>query len=235
MHKGYCYAYRGAWSHPAFNDLREAAIWNFLYQNAFYEDGERNFNKHTFQLKRGQIVVSYSFLAKGFGMSDKGVRVVIQKLQKLGMLGIQGTSKGTILTICNYNEYQENKKTKGKQGGNQGANEGQAKGNNNKESINKEKEVIKVFDVFWDLYPSQRKGDKQKSFTAYQRALKKDTHENIMDGLKSYVRSDEVAKGFAKGCAAWLNDSRWLNEYEPAQKSIIEKELERSKSGGFIC
>jgi len=130
--KGYCYAYRGAWTHPAFNDLREAAIWNFLYQNAFYEDGERNFNKHTFLLKRGQIVVSYSFLAKGFGMTDKGIRVVIQKLEKLGMLGIQGTSKGTILTICNYNEYQGNKKTEGKQEGNQGANEGQAKGKNNK-------------------------------------------------------------------------------------------------------
>jgi len=66
--KGWVYAYRKAWTHPAFNNLREAAIWNFLYQNAFWEDGDRNFNGYTFQLKRGQIVVSISFLAKGFGM-----------------------------------------------------------------------------------------------------------------------------------------------------------------------
>ena len=138
--KGFVYAYRGAWTHPAFNNLREAAIWNFLYQNAFWQDGDRNFNDHTFHLKRGQIVVSVSFLAKGFGMTDKGVRVVIQKLEKLGMVGIQGANKGTIITICNYEKYQANQKTEGEQEGKQRANRGQTEGDNKKEL---RKEVIK--------------------------------------------------------------------------------------------
>lgn len=129
--EGYCYAYRNAWAHPAFNNLREAAIWNFLYQNAFWEDGERNFNGQTYLLKRGQIVVSMSFLAKGFCMTEKGVRVVIQKLEKLGMVVKQGANKGTILTICNYEEYQAVKKPKGEQKGNQRANRGRTEGDNN--------------------------------------------------------------------------------------------------------
>ena len=138
---GYCIAYRKSWTHPAFKDLREAAIWNFLYQNAFWEDGERNFNGHTFQLKRGEIVVSVSFLAKGFGMTDKGVRVVIQKLIKLGMLVKRGANKGTILTICNYDRFQTFEKTKGEHEGKRGANEGQTRGNNKKE---RKKEETKI-------------------------------------------------------------------------------------------
>lgn len=133
---GYCLAYRNSWTHPAFKDLREAAIWNFLYQNAFWKDGDRQFNGHTFQLKRGQIVVSISFLAKGFGMTDKGVRVVIQKLEKLGMVVTQGANRGTIITVCNYDKFQANNKTEGEQEGKQRANRGQTEGDNKNEVIN---------------------------------------------------------------------------------------------------
>lgn len=133
--KGWVIAYRKSWTHPAFNNLREAAIWNFLYQNAFWEDGNRNFNGYTFNLKRGQIVVSISFLANGFGMTEKAVRVVIQKIEKLGMITVLGASRGTIITICNYDKYQQNEKTEGDQGASKGraktpkmANQGQTEG-----------------------------------------------------------------------------------------------------------
>jgi hypothetical protein len=134
--KGYVLAYRKSWSHPAFKDLREAAIWNFLYQNAFWEDGVRNFNGNLFELKRGQLVISMSFLANGFCMSEKGVRLVIQKLEKLGMLVKQGASKGTIITICNYDKFQRFEKTKGEQEGKQRANRGRTEDDNNNK-INK--------------------------------------------------------------------------------------------------
>jgi len=166
--KGWVYAYRKAWTHPAFNNLREAAIWNFLYQNAFWEDGDRNFNGYTFQLKRGQIVVSISFLAKGFGMTEKGVRVVIQKLEKLGMVVKQGASKGTIITICNYDDFQVKEKTKGEQSGKRGANEGQTKGDNNNESTkgNEGKERKDSRDIL--IVPDFIDGDIWLSFVAHR-------------------------------------------------------------------
>lgn len=134
---GYVYAHRRVWTHPAFNDLREAAIFNFLYQNAFYEDGLRQFKGQTVELKRGQIIVSMSFLAEGFHMSEKGVRGVILKLEKYGMLVKQRANRGTILTICNYDKYQKIIQTEGEQEGNQRANRGQSEGdNNNKDNKN---------------------------------------------------------------------------------------------------
>lgn len=145
--KGYTYAYRSAWYHPAFNNLREAAIWNYLYQNAFWEDGEKNMGGHVFKLKRGQIAVSISYLAKGFGMTEKGVRVVIQKLEKLGMVVTQGASRGTIITISNYDTYQKKEKAKGGHKGEQRATKGRAEGENNNEGnegndVNEGNEVI---------------------------------------------------------------------------------------------
>lgn len=69
------------------------------------------------------------------------------------------------------------------------------------------------FDEFWDIFPRQRRGAKDKAETAYRKAIKRDTEDNILSGLKSYAESDEVSRGYAKGAAAWLNDDRWTSNY----------------------
>lgn len=71
----------------------------------------------------------------------------------------------------------------------------------------------KDFDLFWSIYPKQRAGSKEKALTAYKSALKKTKPEEILNGVKAYIGSNEVADGFAKGCAAWLNDERWTSDY----------------------
>lgn len=172
MTDGYCLAYRRAWTHPVFKNLLEAAIWNFLYQNAFWEDGERTFNGTTFHLKRGQIVVSMRFLAKGFGISEKGARTVIQKLEKAHMLVKQGASKATIITICNYDTFQVLGRAKDAQTGKQGANRGRPtdanknegiKERRNERSITRAREIKKPDDVseqVWNDFLKHRKAKK---------------------------------------------------------------------------
>jgi uncharacterized protein YdaU (DUF1376 family) len=77
-----------------------------------------------------------------------------------------------------------------------------------REKINK-----KNFEDFFEIFPKQRKGSREKAEAAYRQALKRDHAETILNGLKSYIDSDEVKRGFAKGAAAWLNDDRWKNDY----------------------
>lgn len=108
---GYVLAYRAAWTHEIFNDFLEAAIWNFLFQNAFWEDGVRNFNGTIIPLKRGQIAITPRYIAQGFRISERGARSVIQKLEKAGMLTTKPTNKATIITICNYEKFQGFEKT----------------------------------------------------------------------------------------------------------------------------
>ena len=74
---------------------------------------------------------------------------------------------------------------------------------------------ISKFPEFWDLFPRQRRGNKDKAEAAYDRALKEKRagEGEILYGVRCYAQSSEVAKGWAKGAAAWLNDDRWTVDY----------------------
>ncbi len=78
-----------------------------------------------------------------------------------------------------------------------------------------------AFTTFWDMFPKQRAGSKEtakKKFVAIIKN-KKATIDELLNGVRAYRASDEVARGFAKGCAAWLNDDRWTVNYKPAQQT----------------
>lgn len=72
---------------------------------------------------------------------------------------------------------------------------------------------------FWSVYPKQRAGSRDKAYSAYCRVLKEGraTSSELLASAQKYATSEEVAKGFAKGCAAWLNDDRFLVGYEAKQ------------------
>ena len=90
--------------------------------------------------------------------------------------------------------------------------------NNNIKNTKKEKEEAQkeVFLTFWKAYPKQRAGSKEKAFKAFCRAIneKRVTEEKLLEAVQNYAKSDEVKRGFAKGCAAWLNDDRFNNMYK---------------------
>lgn len=58
-------------------------------------------------IDRGQLVTSRGQLAEETGLSQMQVRTTLDKLQKAGFLTKCTTSKYTIVTICNYDYYQQ--------------------------------------------------------------------------------------------------------------------------------
>lgn len=77
------------------------------------------------------------------------------------------------------------------------------------------------FADFWAVYPKQRIGNKDKARAAFVQAVKRTgkTPQEITDKAAEYAASEEVARGFAKGAQAWLNDDRFLRNYAPAKTS----------------
>lgn len=70
------------------------------------------------------------------------------------------------------------------------------------------------FESFWKSYPTQRRGSKDQAKSAWLKAVNSTTTpEEIMAGCLAYAQSDEVERGFAKGCAPWIRDERWRNDY----------------------
>lgn len=87
----------------------------------------------------------------------------------------------------------------------------------------KEKEIYKEsFEEFWKLFPKQRAGSKKTAYKSYCQAIKekRTTESDILEAVKAYSESDEVKRGFAKGCAAWINDDRFNNQYKVQEWTI---------------
>jgi|GEM_PF-3011928 hypothetical protein len=92
---------------------------------------------------------------------------------------------------------------------------------NQKSSPNLKPPKPDLFDEFWQIYPKQRIGNKDKARAAFEAAVgrTKTPPEQILAKAKEYARSDEVARGYAKGAQAWLNDDRYLRNYTPTSPS----------------
>ena len=207
---GYILAYRSAWHHEVFNDLLEAAIWNYLFQNAFWKDGIKNMNGTVFHLKRGQIVTAPRYLAKGFRVSERVARNVIQKLEKCGMVVTQKTNKGTIITICNYDKFQTFKKTKDAQDVNQEAIKRQSK-DANKNKINKikeDKEVNITRAKKIDALSVNDVSDWLEQKRVAGKYITIDEHE-LLEMFKDYCRSKNPA--YKDYVAAYRNSFKWTN------------------------
>ena len=96
----------------------------------------------------------------------------------------------------------------------------------------KAKEYSAEFNAFWEIYPNTRKGNKDKAYAAYLRAVKRgNTEAQLLKAVQEYAKSKDVARGFAKGCEAWLNADGFNNIYEVANASELGKAKETGMEG----
>jgi hypothetical protein len=81
------------------------SLWIYLLLKANHEDGEWEGIK----IKRGQLITSRKKLSEYTGISEQSVRTSLTKLKSTNEITIESTNSFTIITICNYNTYQEKK------------------------------------------------------------------------------------------------------------------------------
>lgn len=60
-------------------------------------------------VKRGQLITSNSSIRRDIKLSAQQVRTCINRLISTGVITYQATNRYAIITICNYNRYQERK------------------------------------------------------------------------------------------------------------------------------
>lgn len=157
-------------------------------------------------IKRGQIITSLSTLSNQTGLSIRSIRTAIRKLASTQEVAHTTTKTYTMLELLNYGTYQDKKEkidTKSVM-----RNDTQTTTTKEAKKIRKD---IDRFDEFWDLY--NYKKSKPKAEVAYKNALKSTTHENIIKGVKSYLKARGVDKQFWKHPTSWLNQGCWDDDY----------------------
>jgi len=107
---GFYLMHRGWMDNPALGGAREPfcrrAAWAWLIENAVYQDTRTGIGKKSVTLTRGQLTYSLRFLAGAWGWDDPKVRRFLARLVEEGMIVCVTDAGQTLITICNYDEYQ---------------------------------------------------------------------------------------------------------------------------------
>lgn len=132
-------------------------------------------------------------------------------LEKVENLNIKSCSKYSIITINNWEAYQENEHLMNTS---RTPHEHLMNTNKNVKNYKNEKNTTNHFDEFWKAYPKKvGKGAAKKAWNKIKPT--KDTLEKILSAIESQKHSDQWLKDngqFIPYPATWLNQERWEDE-----------------------
>ena len=94
-----------------YTDVPTLAVWIYLLLQANYE--ERDFK--TVTIHRGELVRSQAQIAADTGLSLKNVRTALEHLEATGELVRKRHGKIVVISIPNYDYYQDNRQDNGSQ------------------------------------------------------------------------------------------------------------------------
>ena len=229
MNGGYVKIARGIFKHNMFKNepFTEREVWIWLICGASYKvDTIRipNTNIVT-QIKRGEYMASYRFLATKFKWPISRVKRFIDRLKSGTMLNTRVVQGITFITIENYDEYQffvqqrnsvEYSATP-------------KSGTNISKEVNKRSIYTSNFNKLWDLIPSKMRKSKGGAYKAFKIIKTKLTIEELG---QRYQKHHQINKDYTKHPATWLNKECWSDD--EVKNSTNEPTLiERMKKLGY--
>jgi hypothetical protein len=176
------------------------------------------------EVKRGQLITGRLKISQETGLSEQNVRTALKHLISTNEVTKYTTSKYTIITITNYDKFQQptNQLTNNQPTTNQ-----QLTTNNNNNNNNNI--YTSRFKKFWDKYP--RKIGKSKAQTIYKRKVNTEQKEkDVLEGLDRYLtkwKTEKTMKEYIPHPTTWLNQERWNDEIE------ISREVENKNFKNF--
>lgn len=211
--------------------------WIDLLMLAEYKPSKGLFRGGFYDLRPGQLITSDQTLANRWGWTRKKARLFLQRLEKDEMLNNKRDNRKSIITICNWGDYQG---SYAYEGTTEGTSEGQLKGPVNgpqkvqqkptdikgsntgqvtqhgqvegqvKVHNNKEYKNDKniLFDEFWNLY--DKKVDRSKALKLWNHLLDVEIRQ-ILEYVPKY-KGATPDKQFRKDPATFLRNRSWENE-----------------------
>ena len=104
---GWIKIHRDITKHWIFQDAEKFKWWIDLLLTASHEDNKFLMGDRLIEVKRGQQIISLSFLANRWNTSKRTALRFLKLLESDGMCNRCTHQKVTVLTICNYESYQE--------------------------------------------------------------------------------------------------------------------------------
>ncbi|MFP4086402.1 MAG: hypothetical protein ACLFUL_06370 [Desulfobacteraceae bacterium] len=217
-------------------------IWDYLLREANHQ-GKK---KHGFTLERGQLLTTYEDIQEALHWKvgwrkqkytkwqcENTMKFLRKPRRNGSMITTKKTTRGLIITILNYDYYQNPKNYEShKENHNESHNESHSlpqtpdtidknekNGRSNNTPPNPPQEgdppnnsYPKSFLEFWEAYP--RKVGKKAAFRAWKKAKDKPAIEQILSAIQEQQKSQKWQEGYIPNPATWINQGRWEDVIE---------------------
>ncbi|MCD1023499.1 DnaD domain protein [Enterococcus sp. SMC-9] len=157
--KGWIALHRSIRDHWLYQEKRvfsKYEAWLDILMDANHQDNKIVFDGQLIEIKRGQKVTSLRQLAERWGWSRHKVSDFLDLLERDAMLTRKSDTKKTLLTVINYDSYQNDRPQKGQQKGQQPSHARdtdvtQTDTNNNDNNVNNDNNINNVVVVGSDV------------------------------------------------------------------------------------
>ena len=163
---GWLKLYRSILDSAVFQDAEVLKVWIWLLCNVAFEQHDTICYGKVITLKPGQIATGRKKIAQCTDLNENKVYRALNALKSLGNIEIKATNKYSIITVVNWDKYQEEngKRTTGEQQNNSRTTTEEQQGNNkrtqhkNGNNGKNEKEIYMCpfFERAWDLFPNKK-------------------------------------------------------------------------------
>lgn len=192
---GWLKLYRSILDSAVFQDAEILKVWIWLLCNVAFEQHDTICYGKVIHLKPGQIATGRKKIAQCTDLNENKVYRALTVLKSLGNIEIKATNKYSIITVVNWDKYQDEnvKRTSSEQQNNSKttAEEQQddSKRTQHKNGKNEKKEkniyICSFFQSVWDEYP--KKLGKNKVTKAAMEQLEEAGETAVMDAVRRYV------------------------------------------------
>ena len=192
---GWLKLYRSILDSAVFQDAEILKVWIWLLCNVAFEQHDTICYGKVIHLKPGQIATGRKKIAQCTDLNENKVYRALTALESLGNIEIKSTNKYSIITVVNWDKYQDEngKRTSSEQQTNSKTTteeqQDDSKRTQHKNGKNGKKEkniyICSFFQSAWDEYP--KKLGKNKVTKAAMKQLDEAGEDAVMSAVRRYV------------------------------------------------
>lgn len=197
-----------------FSEPDKAMAWIDILLSASYQESKVKVKSTLFTVSKGQWLVSQVTLQKRWRMSQNKVKRLLKLLENDGMIRLNANDLTSVITICNYNDYQDDERPNeqphgraGERGSDEQANDIQR----NKELKNKRnKDINNISDKLdFSEWPQQPDPEILKAWLAMRKRVKASCSQLAMNTIGNEL-GKAVQDGFSVDqCLRQAEASGW--------------------------
>ena len=106
--EGWISVYRKILGNPnCCKDAEFFAVWIYLLLNASHKEQEMIFKNKKIVLKKGQLITSRKTISDEFNISESKIQRILKAFENEHQIEQQTSSKNRLITITNWNRYQQ--------------------------------------------------------------------------------------------------------------------------------